>query len=168
MKVRKDKLTLTKHCNLRSLGLLYLHDELSVCEYVPRLIDELGAVGFVITVANATAEPGPLLNQDSMARLREFLDSHWQHACSILVVLDFLGYANDHTDNLSRKCMFARTLRRPLCRNDKKIGPTTSRESPASVIGFQQDINRDEPGINAENRGFGNADEPVGSIATLG
>ena len=31
-----------------------------------------------------------------MPRMRELLDSNGQHACSIFVVFDFFGYANDH------------------------------------------------------------------------
>ncbi|GMV98852.1 MAG: hypothetical protein AMXMBFR83_32000, partial [Phycisphaerae bacterium] len=81
---------------LLRLGFLHLHDQIGLGEDIRCLVDDLGPVLGVVVVGQAGAEPGVLLDEDTVARPGEFFNPDGNHPHAVLVSFDLARHANDH------------------------------------------------------------------------
>lgn len=81
---------------LHRQGLLDLDDQLPLLEHLGRTLGDLRARPEVILVGETDSGTGMGFDPDLMTERRQLGHRLWREADSVLVVLDFLGYADSH------------------------------------------------------------------------
>jgi len=98
VQVGEQHLSLAEHRDLLLLRLLDLQDEIGAPEHRRGVRDDDGAGGLVGRVVDAAPKTRPFLHEDRMSGLDERANPGGDQADPVLVVLDFPGNSDLHTE----------------------------------------------------------------------
>ena len=100
MEVREQRLALADVRILGSDRLLDLHDHVGLGPYFGGRFNDRAARSNVLLVAEPAADSGIVFNDDAMTVGDERFCAVWRERYTLFVVLDFLGNADEHGNNL--------------------------------------------------------------------